>query len=76
MTKKNPFTHHPASVGMTYLQHFVFALKLAVWTFASCIASIFHAVFPFLFTTFTSRTINRLNDLLKNRLQKEDAAIR
>jgi hypothetical protein len=72
MAKNNPFTQHPSTVGMTYLQHFVFASKLAVWTFASCVASVFHAFFPFLFKTFTSRTVYRLNDLLKDRLKKGD----
>jgi hypothetical protein len=72
MAKKNPFTQHPSNVGMTYLQHCVFALKLAAWTFASCIASVFHAFFPFFFTTYTSRTVYKLNDLLKYRLKKGD----
>jgi hypothetical protein len=68
MSKDNPFTRHPDEVNMTYSQHLAFALMLARKTFAASLASVCHAVFPFLFTTYTSRTIFILNRILIKRL--------
>jgi len=68
MRKDNLFTKHPAEVNMTYLGHLGFALMLARKTFAASLASVCHAVFPFLFTTYTSRTIYMLNKVLIKRL--------
>jgi len=72
MNKNNPFIKHPSDVRMTYLQHLVFALWLARKTFFAALASVCHAFFPFLFTTYTSRTVYRLNEILVKRLQKPD----
>jgi len=63
----NPFTKHPAEVGMTYIEHALFALSLARNTVLMTMASLIHAFFPFLFVTFTSRKIEQLHELLKKR---------
>ncbi len=63
----NPFTQHPAEVGMSYPEHARFALMLARKTFLMALASLIHAFFPFLFVTYTSRKINQINKLLQNR---------
>jgi Family of unknown function (DUF6356) len=57
----NPFTAHPASVGETYAEHFRFALGFGVRMTVGGIAAMVHAVFPFLFVSTASRTIDALN---------------
>jgi Family of unknown function (DUF6356) len=62
----NPFTAHPASVGETYGEHLRFALAFGVRMTFGGIAAMIHAVFPFLFVTTGSRTLDGLN-ALRNR---------
>ena len=59
----NPFTAHPASVGETYGEHFRFALGFGVRMTLGGLAAMIHAVFPFLFVTTASRTLDVLNAL-------------
>jgi len=59
----NLFTAHPASVGETYGQHFCFALGFGVRMMLGGLAAAVHAVFPFLFVTTASRTLDELNAL-------------
>jgi hypothetical protein len=67
----NPFTRHPNDVEMTYFQHMRFALMLARRNFLSSLASIIHAVFPFMFTTYASRTIAELHEIFEKRFKKK-----
>ena len=53
----NVFTEHPSSVGMTYTQHFKFALGLSGVLTQAALCSFIHAIFPFLFETSTSDII-------------------
>jgi len=71
-TKINCFTKHPEEVGMTYFQHFRFAINLAQYSFRACIASLIHAVFPFAFVTTTSKITFTLFNKLKTRIPTED----
>ena len=57
----NPFTAHPASVGESYGEHFGFALAFGARMMLGGVAAILHAVFPFLFITIASRTLDELN---------------
>jgi hypothetical protein len=57
----NPFTAHPASVGETYRQHFVFALAFGARMTLGGLAAIVHAVFPFALVTTASRCLDELN---------------
>jgi hypothetical protein len=59
----NPFTTHPASVGETYAQHFVFAFKFGAMMAAGGLAAMVHAFFPFLCVTTASRKLEQLNAL-------------
>jgi len=59
----NPFTAHPASVGETYGQHLRFASAFGVRMALGGMAAIVHAVFPFVFITTASRTLDELNAL-------------
>ena len=55
---RNPFTTHPASVGETYAQHFVFAFKFGATMAVGGLAAMVHAFFP-----TASRKLDHLNAL-------------
>jgi hypothetical protein len=57
----NLFTAHPASVGQTYAEHLSFALAFGLRMVLGGLAAIVHAVFPFVFITTASRTVDELN---------------
>ena len=57
----NLFTAHPVSVGESYGEHFAFALAFGVRMTLGGVAAVVHAVFPFLFITTASRTLDELN---------------
>jgi uncharacterized protein DUF6356 len=57
---KRFFTEHPASVGETYGEHFVFAVTLGSRMVAGGLACIVHGVLPELCKTTGSRTIRTL----------------
>lgn len=57
---KRFFTEHPASVGETYGEHFVFAVTLGSRMMAGGLACIVHGVLPELCKTTGSRTIRTL----------------
>lgn len=70
---RNIFTKHPNEVGMTYIEHFKFAFYLFRTLFCCSIASLVHAVFPFLFVTYTSTRIKQLNETFKKRIPAASA---
>jgi hypothetical protein len=43
----NPFTAHTRAQGLTYIQHWWFAMSVAWRLFSSVIAFSLHAMFPF-----------------------------
>ena len=57
----NPFTAHPAAVGESYGGHLAFALAFGARMAMGGLAAIAHAVFPFLFITTASRTLDELS---------------
>ena len=57
----NLFTSHPASVGESYGEHLAFALAFGAPMAMGGLAAIVHAVFPFLFITTASRTLDELS---------------
>ncbi len=61
------FTKHPREVGMSYYQHWKFALKLAFRFTKVAVCSVVHAFLPFLFTTYASTTVHDLHLLLNDR---------
>jgi|SRR5579859_7637899 len=54
------FTAHPASVGETYGQHWLFASRTGLTLIGAGCACLVHGVLPFLFVTTGSRTIRGL----------------
>jgi Family of unknown function (DUF6356) len=57
---KRFFTEHPASVGETYGEHFVFAVTLGSRMVVGGLACIVHGVVPEVCKTTGSRTIRAL----------------
>ena len=57
----NPFTDHPASVGESYPAHLHVATRFGVRMIAGGMAAMIHGIFPFLFKTAGSRTIEALH---------------
>jgi hypothetical protein len=72
MDKVNIFIQHPREVNMTYLQHMLFALTLALTLLKSALASIIHAFFPFVFVSYSSSKIDMLHKLFQKRLQNNN----
>jgi hypothetical protein len=59
----NPFTAHPASVGETDGEHFVFALGFGARMTLGGLAAMVHAVLPFAFINTASSALDELNGL-------------
>ena len=68
----NIFTYHTYEQGITYIQHWVFAMGIAKRLFQSVIAFTLHAIFPFidinreLDLEATARFLNIQNDWIEN----------
>ena len=54
------FREHPASVGETYVEHLGVATSFGFSLIKAGVASLIHAVLPFLFTTYARRTVSEL----------------
>lgn len=44
----NPFIHHPHQQGVTYTEHLIFAMGIALRLLSTVIAFAAHAIFPFI----------------------------
>ena len=55
------FTEHPASVGETYSEHFLFATRFGMRMVLGGFACILHGILPFLFVRTGSRQIETLH---------------
>ena len=44
----NPFIEHTQQQGVTYIEHWCFAMGIAMRLLSSVIAFVIHAVFPFI----------------------------
>ncbi len=59
------FSEHPKSIGMSYTQHFLRAMRFAIiLAYASAIC-IIHAVLPFLFEHTASDVISSLYEKMR-----------
>ncbi len=64
----NPFTRHPREVGESYFEHMGVASRVG-WQMAAGAAACFvHALFPFLFATKGSETIEKLHRQIHKRV--------
>ena len=64
------FVEHPASVNETYLQHCLFAMRLAVSLIAAGLAALIHALMPALFAYTASQIIGKLHRQIEVRHSK------
>lgn len=65
---KRLFTHHPASVGESYLEHLFMACSFGLRMTATGLACLCHALLPFTFVKTGSRMITQLhNEMVTNR---------
>ncbi|HEV8680517.1 MAG TPA: DUF6356 family protein [Stellaceae bacterium] len=62
MSPFTAFSRHPAAVGETYGEHFVFASGVGGRLMLAGLACLLHGIFPFLFERTGSRTIIDLHD--------------
>ena len=74
----NIFTEHTQQQGVTYIEHWVFAMVIAKRLLQSVIAFALHAIFPFidikkeLDLEATIRFINEQNDWIEDMKQNKD----
>lgn len=67
-TLSNPFRGHPESVGETYLEHMLVALRFCAGLSGAAVAAGIHAVFPFLFARTASTIISGLHASSRTRV--------
>lgn len=68
---KTLFTEHPNSINETYKIHFKFAIKVGYKLFFAGAACIIHSIFPFVFKTTASSTVQEINALFTNRSERK-----
>ena len=61
------FNDHPHSLGMSWLEHGLGAMRIAGTMIAAGLACAVHAIFPGLFTETAGRTVISLHDLKVNK---------
>ena len=64
----NPFTHHPHEIGEGYFEHMGVASRVGLQLGGAAIACFIHALFPFLFITTGSETIEKLHRRIHKRV--------
>ena len=60
------FFNHPKKVCMTYFEHMKFSLYLSFQLFKASVCSLCHAIYPDIFTTYSSDMINSLFIEIRN----------
>ena len=66
---------HPKQVCMTYLQHAFFSLEMSLFFLFGSLAGIGHAIYPDIFVTSTTDTVNYIQKRLNEsgcRKEKEE----
>lgn len=58
------FTTHPNLNRLTYIQHLTLSLRLSLILGIASIKAFIHSIFPFIFTTSTSDTIEYIKILI------------
>ena len=58
--------------GMTFLQHFGFAIDVGLRLILAGVCCIIHAVLPFMFQTTASDCVKNLAEKFKNHLDNDD----
>lgn len=66
------FAEHPRSLGMTWAEHGIGAVKIGFELIGAGFAAIVHAVVPGLFTETAGRTVTRIYDHIQQRKSGSD----
>jgi len=77
MSIRSRFTHHPASVGETYGQHFLAAMGFSLRMLHGAFCCAVHAVFPFLCERTASAAICELHERMvthRSRIEERHSA--
>lgn len=62
------FTQHPKATGETYKEHLWFTVTMSTRIITCGLCILIHGVFPFFFTTTTSRQLEKIYGILKKRI--------
>jgi len=68
MKKTNFLNRHLTETGENYLEHFLFAFTTAMWLCMASLILFTHSIFPFLFTTTTSKHVRKINEVMSKRV--------
>ena len=66
-----PWTRHPSSVGESYGQHLLYALRASATVTSAGLMLFIHAFFPFLFVKTGSNMLCKITDILGSRNRDE-----
>jgi len=55
------FTEHPSSVGESYFEHMLQAIKMSILSIFVCFVFFIHSIFPFLFKTLGCDIVRYIN---------------
>lgn len=72
---KNIFTEHPHAIGETYIQHYKFASYMGIHLILGGIASLIHALFPFLFAKTGSRFLLKMTHTFVERMPQVEQPV-
>ena len=61
------FTDHPQSLGMSWAQHCLGAVKISAELIGAGLAALVHAIVPGWFTETAGRTVTRIYDHIQSR---------
>ncbi len=67
MKKTSFLNSHLTETGENYFEHFLFAFTTALWLAAVSLILCCHSIFPFIFTTTTSRHVRKINEVMQKR---------
>jgi hypothetical protein len=68
MKKTNFFNRHLTETGENFFEHFLFAFTTAMWLAMASLILFSHSLFPFIFTTTTSKHVRKINEVMQKRV--------
>lgn len=68
MKKTNFLNRHLTETGENFFEHFLFAFTTSLWLGLASLILLAHSIFPFLFTTTTSKHVRKINEVMQKRV--------
>lgn len=68
MKKVTFLNRHLTETGENFFEHFLFAFTTALWLLMASLILFSHSIFPFIFTTTTSKHVRKINEVMQKRL--------